>query len=94
MLAITIRKPDGQIIICSKSHEHDDCPPHKKYVRGEVVIGGWILSPAKDDPSKTFAKYITQTDLKGSIPKSIVNSVSEKQGLLISKVGESMKKNF
>jgi hypothetical protein len=92
MLGITIKFPDGKIIICSKSHEHDDCPPHKKYVRGEVVIGGWILVPDKNDPNRTYAQYISHSDLKGNIPKKIVNNVSEKQGILITKIEEAMKK--
>jgi len=94
MLAITLHKPNGQIIISSFSHEHDDCPPHKKYVRGEVITGGWILTPDENDKNRTFAQYVAQTDLKGSIPKKIVNSVSEKQALTVSKVNEAMKKNL
>lgn len=94
MLAITVRKPGDTIIISSFSHEHDDCPPHKKYVRAELVIGGWILKPDENNPSKTFAQYVTQSDLKGNIPKKIVNGVAEKQGLLITKVNEAMKKHF
>lgn len=94
MLAIRLNMPDGRVIISSTSHEHEDCPPHKKYVRAELIRGGWILTPDKENPSRTFAQYISQSDLKGNIPKSIVNSVAEKQGLLVSKIEQAMKKNF
>jgi hypothetical protein len=91
-LGITVHFPDGRIIIAVSSAEHKDCPPVKKYVRAELIIGGWILTPDSDDENKTFAQYISQSDLKGNIPKKIVNSVSEKQGLLVHKVNDAMKK--
>lgn len=94
MLAITIKLPDGRVVISSRSTTHDDCPPHKKYVRANLKIGGWILTPNKDQPGTTFAQYISQSDLKGNIPKKIVNSVCEKQGLNVSKIENAMKKNF
>ena len=94
LLGITIYYPDGRIILATSSHTHDDCPPHKKYVRAELTIGGWILTPSEDEPGKTYAQYVSQSDLKGKIPKTVVNSVSEKQGLNVSKIGASMVKNF
>ena len=27
------------------SIEHEQCPPVKDAVRGELIIGGWILTP-------------------------------------------------
>ena len=94
ILSQSIKQDDGKIIISAFSEENKDCPPDKKYVRAELIRGGWILTPDESDPDKTFAQYITQTDLKGNIPKSLVNTVSKKQGLLVTKVNEAMKKYF
>ena len=93
MLAITVKLPDGRIITSSRSTVHDGCPPHKKYVRAELKIGGWILTPNKDQPGTTFAQYISQSDLKGYIPKILIYYLSKDQGKNVSKVEKAMKKN-
>lgn len=37
MLAHTMRDSNGRIIISAFSHEHEGCPPVKKYVRAELI---------------------------------------------------------
>lgn len=90
LVSTTVVKPT-ESIIAATSCEHEDCPLDTKYVRGEVVIGGWILKP-NEDPSKADAIYISQSDLKGKIPQGVTNSVCKKQGLTIQKVNNAMKK--
>ncbi len=92
-IGASIKEDDGTILICYTSAEHPDCPEVKKCVRGELYIGGWILTPDKDDPeNKCYAHYITQTNPKGSVPKYFVNKFSEGQGLLPYQINEILKK--
>jgi len=46
----------GRIILGASSVEHPDCPPVKKYVRGVVEVGAWIVTP-KDKGS--YVQYIS-----------------------------------
>ena len=59
-------------------------------VRGEVYIGGYIIE--KVDESHTKVTYISDADLKGSIPGMLKNALSVKQGGTASKVAHVMKK--
>jgi len=64
-------------------------PEVKDVVRGEVYIGGYIIE--KVDETHTKVTYISDADLKGSIPGMIKNAFSVKQGSTASKVGYAMK---
>jgi len=57
--------PNGKVIVGASSVEHPDCPIVKTSTRGEIDIAGWIFDP---QPGGSWVTYITQTDLKGSIP--------------------------
>ncbi len=59
-------------------------------MRGEVFVGGYIIT--KIDENTTQIVYISDADLKGSIPGMIKNTLSEKQGEIASKVEAAMKK--
>ena len=48
MVAQTFEDSNGKIIIGSTSIEHPDCPPVKKFVRADLIIGGWILTPSPE----------------------------------------------
>jgi hypothetical protein len=65
-------------------------PEVKGVVRGEIYIGGYIIS--KVDETHTKIVYISDADLKGMIPGMVKNTLSEKQGDIASKVGYIMKK--
>jgi len=62
----------------------------KGFVRGEVFIGGYIIE--KIDQNTTSITYISDVDLKGSIPNLITNTLSQKQGEIVSKIGPIMQK--
>jgi len=47
------------------------CPEEKKVVRGEIIIGGYILE--RIDEKKTKVTYLSNADIKGSIPGLIKN---------------------
>eukprot|EP00344_Euplotes_crassus_P005179 CAMPEP_0197001714 /NCGR_PEP_ID=MMETSP1380-20130617/6346_1 /TAXON_ID=5936 /ORGANISM="Euplotes crassus, Strain CT5" /LENGTH=229 /DNA_ID=CAMNT_0042419489 /DNA_START=59 /DNA_END=748 /DNA_ORIENTATION=+ len=92
-IGASVKEEDGTYITWYTSAEHADCPAVKKCVRGELYIGGWIITPDKDDPeNKCYAHYITQTNPKGSVPKYFVNKFSEGQGLLPYQINEILKK--
>lgn len=82
---------DGRIIIGASSVEHPDCPPTKKYVRGVVEVGAWILTPNKQG---SLVQYISQTDLKGKVPQSLVNMATKDQGLLVYSLRDALKKHY
>ena len=94
MLVHTVTLDDGTIVIMAYSDEHDECPKTKKCVRAELINGGFILTPDPENPDKTFAQIISHCDLKGNVPKTIANTIGKKQGLLISKINDAMKKHF
>lgn len=66
-------------------------PEAKSVVRGEVFVGGYIIE--KIDENTTQVTYISDADLKGSIPGMIKNTLSAKQGEIASKIQEAMTKN-
>lgn len=65
-------------------------PEVKGVVRGEVFIGGYIIQ--KIDDNTTSITYISDADLKGSIPGLIKNTLSQKQGEIASRIGPTMQK--
>ena len=76
------------------SVEHDDVPEVKKVVRGELIIGGWILDPDPEDEDKCYAYYIVQGDPKGSIPKWVVNMGAKSQGFIPYNINKAMHKHY
>lgn len=56
-----------------------------------MFIGGYILE--KIDENKTKATYISDTDIKGSIPSMIKNQLNKKQGSIPSRIESEMNKD-
>lgn len=74
-----INFPDENTICMHfKSVESPKMPPVKKVVRGDIIISGYCIRTVSLNPPKTFLSIISQTDIKGSIPKWLVNAVSQK----------------
>lgn len=61
-----------------KSAEHNLCPETPKFVRANTIISGYYIHTISTNPLKTMVSIISQTDIKGNIPKWLVNSVSQK----------------
>jgi len=61
-----------------KSTEHPDVPKYKGIVRAETIISGYVIEQIQDDPPITKLIIISQNDIKGLIPKYIVNLASGK----------------
>lgn len=66
-------------------------PEVNKVVRGEVYIGGYIIE--KVDETHTKVTYISDADLKGSIPGMVKNQLSQKQGEVASRIPGAMKQS-
>lgn len=62
---------DGGFILSYRSIRHDDCPPHKDYVRLEFE-GAHMITPLKDSKGFTYT-YIQHADAKGRLPKAMAN---------------------
>jgi hypothetical protein len=60
------------------------CPEEKKVVRGEIIIGGYVLE--KIDEKSTKVTYMSNADIKGSIPGMIKNELAKKQGEVAAKI--------
>jgi hypothetical protein len=69
---------ENSVIIHFKSIDHPLAPEYPKFVRANTVISGYFIKTISISPPRTFLAIISQTDIRGSIPKFIVNSVSQK----------------
>lgn len=61
------------------SEAHPCMPPRPKIIRAETLVSGYILRPT--GPKSCKVTIITQNDIKGLIPTSIVNRVAAKAPL-------------
>jgi len=76
-VARKLREDEGKAYIGTTSCNYP-FPAVDKVVRGEVYIGGYIIE--KIDESNTRVTYISDADMKGSIPGMVKNTLSSKQG--------------
>lgn len=63
----------GQTIIHFVSVENKLRPVVKKYIRAQTFISGYFFTELSKSPLKCKVDIVTQTDIKGLIPKAIVN---------------------
>lgn len=68
-------EPDT-LILHFISMENEKMPPRKGVIRAETLISGYIIRPKT--PTSCTVTIISQNDIKGLIPKSIVNSLASK----------------
>jgi len=61
-----------------KSWEHPEVPKVRRVVRAETIISGYVIEQIQDDPPVTTLTIISQNDIKGLIPKYLVNMASGK----------------
>lgn len=52
------------------------CPPTAKFIRGENIVSCWAMRPVEGDESSCFFEWVLCLDMKGSIPKYVLNAVS------------------
>ena len=63
------------MIVC-RSVEDKNVPPKKGNIRAENILGGNVLTNLGKNKTKVIT--ISQTDLKGNLPTSLVNKVTGK----------------
>jgi hypothetical protein len=66
-------------VIAFRSWDDAEIPPIKNVIRANTVISGYIIRAVT--PIKCSLTMISQTDIKGSIPKSIINAFAAKAPL-------------
>jgi len=66
------------IVMSFKSCLHPKAPPVKGRVRAETHISGYIMRPSTKAPNSTDFCIVSQSDIKGNIPKIVVNMASGK----------------
>uniref|UniRef100_A0A8C6SP09 StAR-related lipid transfer (START) domain containing 15 n=1 Tax=Neogobius melanostomus TaxID=47308 RepID=A0A8C6SP09_9GOBI len=62
-------------LIINYSVKHPQHPPKKDYVRAVSLLTGYLIQST--GPSSSTLYYLTQVDPKGSLPKWVVNRVSQ-----------------
>ncbi|XP_065662101.1 uncharacterized protein LOC100208202 isoform X3 [Hydra vulgaris] len=67
--------------ICVKAVEHPGCPAVSSHVRGNVLIGGFLLKVLSSDPPETELTYLARVELGGYIPQSVINKISAEQSM-------------
>ncbi|XP_028409728.1 uncharacterized protein LOC114532426 [Dendronephthya gigantea] len=84
---------DNTVVFFAKHAKHPSCPPCKKYVRGKILTGGYVMKVLSDNPPRILSTYITHVDLQGSVPSRIVNKITANQPAsigIVKKVVEEM----
>jgi hypothetical protein len=61
-------------------------------VRAELILGGYVITPTSS--SETLVTYVVQSDLKGSLPTSVVNLVSGTQPLIVFAIKKTLTEEF
>ncbi len=87
---------DGRVVVLSFSEKFDDlCPPEEGVVRAELILGGFVLSPTRGkSDSETLVQYVSQSDLKGSLPASMLNLLSSTQPLIVCNLQKALAEKF
>lgn len=76
----TILQEDGSIVIALRSAVHSDCPEKSGFIRAESFISGYVFRQVIEDGQPTLKLFLmTSTDIKGLIPKWIINFVAPRK---------------
>lgn len=63
------------------SIEYDKIPNNPKYTRGENLVSGFAMHEVEGNPDVCIFEWILCIDLKGYIPRYVLDSVSEMKSL-------------
>lgn len=66
-------------IISMKSIESKKKPPIKKFIRAETIISGYLIKKVNQEDCEL--SIIAQTDIKGIVPRFIINYLAPKKPL-------------
>lgn len=68
---------DGNIFVSAAvSIEIPNLGPTEKYVRGENIVSCWGLREMSQDPNSCIFEWLLCIDLKGSVPRYLLEAVS------------------
>lgn len=69
---------NGSYLTVGRSIHLPTVPEGKDYVRGEILLGAGRFSSKKENPNVTIVDYLLAIDLKGLLPKVLVNTFMSK----------------
>ena len=75
--------PDGRLMAVATSISHPDCP-ETKFVRAHLYMGCYVLIPVSEKVTRVV--YMVHVDIRGSVPKFIINSVQSNQALVVQRI--------
>jgi len=84
-----IKEEDGTFYMPSR-HCEFGIAEKKGIVRGVIHIGGYVVK--KVDENSCHVTYISDVDIKGSVPAMIKNMLAQNQGTIVTKIEPTMKK--
>jgi StAR-related lipid transfer protein 3 len=61
-------------VSAAMSIEYPLVPPTAKYIRGDNIISCWAMRHVKDDENACIFEWLLCIDLKGSLPKYVLNT--------------------
>jgi len=67
---------DGSAYLVNRSMEHSSCPERVGFVRGFLVIVGFLMVPLPVPESGCTLTMVVHTELGGNLPASIINRIS------------------
>lgn len=65
-------------VSAAMSIDYPNCPPSSKYIRGDNVVSCWAMRPIPGDVNSCVFEWLLCIDLKGSLPKYVLNTVRSK----------------
>lgn len=65
---------EGSFVCAGTSIQFSDMPVQKSLVRGENGPGCWLMTPIPNEPNKCIFQWLLDTNLKGWIPQSIIDT--------------------
>jgi hypothetical protein len=74
----TVKQEPGQTIVLYKNADYEKPPVRPNLIRGETILSGTIIRPDPEDPNSSKVSILIQSDLKGWIPKFVINLVVSK----------------
>ena len=94
LISTSGRYDDTTIIHAGVSVVDPRLPEEKGYVRGNVVGGGYVVKVCPGESEQCEVTYVSQAELKGSIPTFAVNKVTESQPQCISRLRAFAEKRY
>eukprot|EP00920_Eleutheroschizon_duboscqi_P009862 GHVT01023002.1.p1 GENE.GHVT01023002.1~~GHVT01023002.1.p1 ORF type:complete len:834 (+),score=207.12 GHVT01023002.1:410-2911(+) len=73
-----VDEAEGVVKMLLRSAAHPNVPEKAGVVRAETLISGYMMRRMPDDPGSTNLFILAQTDVKGLIPKWVVNTAASR----------------